>query len=304
MVVGSLTTGTNTAGASINFDQTGGGGVTFTGPVRSGTNPGVNGGAITLTSDADIEIAAASTVDSRGGTSGTLDVSGATISGTVNVGAGNVIIQGGQLDTIIAGSLMGTGAINVTAVRDVIVRDTITTTSGDITITADTDNISNMDALGDAQGGVLIEAAGLVSGSANVTITGADLLNLGAATGTVESVQIDADGLNTQIDADGNILVQSSAGAPAAADIIVNGRVSADLTGTLMITANQDARFGVNGDLTANGGQITVTADNATGNTGGLIFMADGALFTANTAGRSEERRGGKECRCRGSPCP
>jgi hypothetical protein len=295
--VNSLTTGT-TAPASINFDHTGTGGVTFFNTVSSGTNPGVLGGDITLTSTAGLIIDAAANVDSRGGTGGTLSIGGgAEINGMINVGAGDITIQGGLLDTIITVSLTGTGPVNITALRDVIIRGAVTTTSGAITIMADSDNLANPDpllTLNAVRGGVRIEAAGSITGPAAITISGSNLYNDdsieadGVADTTIESVQIDADTVagTDQINADGpiairsNTLAEDGAVAPTTADIIINGQITSTSTSTvpatapIRVTANDDIRFNNTGVAATNNGSL---------NTAGLVI----ATSTSRMTGRS-----------------
>ena len=160
VIVTTLTTTDNT----ITFTQAeatvgNGADVQFNGMVTSNDAGGGNGD-IRLISDNDLTVTATGSVSSLVGTGGTLTVAGGTILGTIDIGAGDIFIQAGGLDTIIGNSLNGTGPINVFATRDVIIRSSVTTNSGAITIRADTDNAANMDGFGTAQGGVLIEAAG------------------------------------------------------------------------------------------------------------------------------------------------
>lgn len=280
--VNSLTTGNNTAGASITFAQSGGGDVIFAGPVASGV--GVNGGNITLTSTAGLTVSG--TVSSANGVGGTLTIGGANIAGTVTVGAGNISITGGAFDTFVDAPLSaGAGGIRVEALRDVFVRNTITTTAGgNIELVADTDGIANVgQAAGtdnefaedggmaeiNALGGVRVEAAGLVNSSGNVLIQGSDL---GITETLVESVDIEADTVagTNQVIAAGTITIESGPNAPANADILINGRVESTSTSIapaaapITITAAQDVRFDTTGNAATNNGSL---------NTPGLVVV-------------------------------
>ena len=261
--VTSLTTGNG----SIVFDQTGGGDVTFSGAMTSG-NP-ANGGAITLKSANGLNITGS--VSSLAGGGGTLNISGATINGSVTAGAGDVTIQGGSIDLII-GAALNAGDVLLSAKRDVIVSEVVTSTSS-ITVTSDT--------AADAVGGVRITAAGQLNAAGTVSATGSDLF---ATAGDVDSILIDADGTNVQVLAGGNISLGDTINAPAGSATVVNGRI--ETTGalaTIGITAEGNVEFGADGDVAGLGGDITITADTATGTSDGQVVMADGAQVTATT---------------------
>lgn len=260
---------------SIRFDQSGGGDVTFTGAVDSNSGGGT-GRAITLTATNGLTVDAGASIDSRAGGGGDLILSGATINGTVFVGSGDVTIEAGALDTIVAGDLLSNDDISVTAIRDVIVAAAIDG-AGDIVISGDSNSVGDVNGT-DAAGGAWIQTAGNVqSTGGNVTITGSDVF---ATAATVESVLIDSDGVNSQVEADGRIVISDGSNAAAAAATIVNGRVASD--SSITITAEDDVLFGADGDVVGSIGLVTVTAATG-GASGGQVTMADGASITATT---------------------
>ncbi len=263
--VSSLTT----VGATINFDQTGSGAVTFSGPVSSG-NGTTDGGNISLTSASGLTVDGV--VSSAAGAGGTLSVSGATINATPIVGAGNISIAGGSVDTVIAAAMAGAGDLQLTALRDVLIRAHVSTTAGgNITVTADTDGVANIDTSGMALGGVFIATDGQLNSDGTATVTGSDLLNLGAAKTTTESIQVDADGAMNQIVAVGNITLQSGGTAPATADIVINGRVTST-TGDVDVTAPDDITTATTIEATA--GSIDFNS---------YVVLTDGTSIVAGT---------------------
>ncbi len=126
------------------------------------------------------------------------------------------------------------------------------------------------------------KAAGQLVSDDGVTLTGSDLFVTG---GAVDSVLIDSDGASLQVDAGGNILIQSVVSAPPTitSQTIINGAVrTTGAASTISITGERDVLFGADGDVTSVDNAITVTA--ATGGVnGGVITMADGALISSTS---------------------
>jgi Ca2+-binding RTX toxin-like protein len=211
------------------------------------------------------------------GTTGTVSITGSvTVSATIATAGGSVSLNGsaaGDLD--INSNITSADNINFTAGRDIFIGAKLETTGTNKSISLTADNE------GDGVGGVRIETAGQLVATGAVTLRGSDLF---ASVGTVDSVDIETDGVNIQIDAGGNVTIESYTNAPDTADVLINGRINATSTATVTITADQDVLVGANGDISTANGTIAVTADSATGSaTGGVITMADGAVFSTGT---------------------
>ncbi|MEZ6122903.1 MAG: autotransporter-associated beta strand repeat-containing protein [Planctomycetaceae bacterium] len=266
--VSSLTTGSG----SIDFGQTGGGDVDLTGPVTSG-NP-ANGGSITLT--AANELTVSGSVSSAGGSGGTLAIGGAAINGQVTVGAGSVSIQGGGIDLIINAAMTADNDVILSSARDVIISAVVDANSGgSITVTADNNSATDTGSgPTDGHGGVHISAAGRLDAEGDVTVTGSDLFS----TSNVDSVLIDSDGANAQVLSGGNIIIGDGSNAPSEAAVVIHGVVrTTGTSSTIDITSEGTVSFGVDGDVWAVLGDVTVAADTEPGSHGGQVVMADGA---------------------------
>ena len=288
LVTATTVTSLTTGNGGIKFDQTGGGDVTFSGPVTSG-DTFVNGGAIMLTAADGLTIDG--TVSSDSGLGGTLSITGATVNGMVKVGAGSVSIQGGDVDLTIAAAINSGSDIILNAERDVIISNTVTAGGGaKIIVTADTN--SGTDAGSGptgGHGGVHVTAAGQlylgggpldIGGS--VAVRGSDIF---ATAGAVDSVRIDANGTSDQVLSNGAIIIGDSGNAPSGAATIINGLIRNTLSlSTIQISAAGNVELGSFGDVLAVDGAITITADNEAGNHGGQVIMANGAQVSASTA--------------------
>src|SRR6185436_6565460 len=104
-------------------------------------------------------------------------------------------------------------SIDLEAPRDIIVKALVQTTApgSDVKLIADTDH--------DGSGGVWIQATGSVISAQDVIIQGSDLF---ATPGSLDSVRIDADGVNDQITAARDIVIRDSGvDAPAGADVVI-----------------------------------------------------------------------------------
>ena len=279
--VGNITfehTGAYTAPAGPNAN------LVIDGNVTSGVAL-TDGGNIIITTRPDLQIGlnltlnALRTVSSMDVTLpgyGALNVSGATINGTITVGEGDITLTGGAPDTIIGGDQTTGGTQTWSAIRDVIVRAGLTTTTAtaDINLLADTDL--------DGDGGVWIDEAGgvpdaFLNSGRDVMVSGSDVFNIAV---TTESVQVDADGANYQITAVGDVTLESGLGA-FVSDIVVNGRVGSTgaAAGTVEITAANRILLGVadgvGSNLSTVGGNIDLKS--------AVLLTAD--VLLASTAG-------------------
>ena len=275
--VTSLTTGDG----AVTFDQSGGGDVSFSGSVSSGG--AAVGGDISLTSTAGLTVTGTATVSSLAGTGGTLTLSGVSVAGQIQVGGGNVLLSGGGPDLVIAADLSASSDVLLNAARDVIISAIVDAGNGaDIAVTADTNaGIDTGSGPADGHGGVQITAAGLLDAEGDVTISGSDLF---ATAASVDAVRIDSDGTSSQVISGGSVLIQNGGNAPDAAATVIEGRVSTTAAaGTIDILAAGDVLLGVDGDVAALTGAVSLTADQATGSLGGRVVMDDGAQVTATS---------------------
>ncbi|MCA1798879.1 MAG: hypothetical protein LC632_05285 [Xanthomonadaceae bacterium] len=110
------------------------------------------------------------------GAGGTLILQGGgiTLAG-IAVGQHNIELYGDGQDTVVANPITSAGAITISAPRDVVVEALITTTAGDITLTADSDN--------NGTGGVLITATGGLNSAGAVVVNGTAFTDLNALGG-------------------------------------------------------------------------------------------------------------------------
>ncbi|NLF68877.1 MAG: hypothetical protein GX575_07460, partial [Candidatus Anammoximicrobium sp.] len=266
-------------GGSVNLTDTNS--VTVGAVVTSGIDTGSsgNGGAVTVNATSGT-ITVNQAIDTSTGASGGVSISGSVvINAALIAGGGNITLNGnpsGAFDLDINAPITSALTINLTAPRDILVGAKLETTGGagaHIILTADSD--------GDSVGGVRIEAAGQLVSDDQVQLTGSDLWVVTAW--PYDSVLVDGDMTigTLQIDAGGAVLIQDGANAPAAADTIIDGVIrTTGATATIAVTAEQDVRFGDDGDLSGVGGTVTVTADTRAGANGGVIDMT--ALTTIN----------------------
>ena len=234
------------------------------------TGNGGDGGDVTINATSG-RITVDQAITTAPGSGGNVDIDGDVV---VNAGltaeGGTITLNAQPTGDVTIDSYISATTINIDAARDIIVNGVVMTTDAgaDINLSADGD--------GDGDGGVLIRTTGQLVSAGDVTVEGSDLFDTSVYAGSV-SVGIQDDGTNDQIQAAGTITIRNTSKAPATADVIVDGRVTSTGGGTIDIQAEHDVTFGVNGDLTSNGGNVTVTADDAAGNNSGGITMADGA---------------------------
>ncbi len=252
-------TSLSTVGANVTFSQAGGGDLNVTGAVTSGNHPGTDGGNILINASGNLTLNG--DLDSRAGSGGNSTLSGLTLSNGVQIrlGAGDITVTGGSLDTVIATDIIhseaGHGDINLVADRDIVIQAALQTTLATLDIILSADNDNNSD------GGVRVDTGGFIDSARDVTITGSDLSddNDPNGVGGLNSVYVAADGANNQIQAAGTITLQSSGVAPIGSDIQLDGRVTASGTGGVIVNALDQIL--VNTVLTAGGGGIAMQDD-------------------------------------------
>lgn len=243
----------------------------------SGTS---QGGALSVASTGIITVGAALTTGAAAG--GGIAISGGvTVNGTVTVGAGKITLAGSTAatsDVDINSAITADGAdITISAPRDVLVGATVaTTTSGNITISGDSDLTGT--------GGVEVEAAGLVDALGTVTLSGSDV---NATAGPIDAVVIDSNGPTVQVEANGNVIIQDGTGAPATSTTVINGLVQrgGGAVGSILIRAKDDVIFGADGDVVQNnaaGTTTTITADNGGAASSGGVTMNAGTVINGD----------------------
>ena len=225
---------------------------------------------------------------------GMISLSGAVIVDAMITAEGDDVTLIGSTaataDMIINVGLQSGLALNLTAPRDIIINALVqTTNTGDVSLTADSDN--------NGTGGVLITDDGQIMSIDNASLLGSDGFNAtflddmgmaqtGFAAG-VQQVQVDSNGAGVvQVTAVNDVTIgRAGTMTPANADTVINGLVQSTGAGsTISIEANEDITFGVNGDVTRTdagaSGLVHILSDQATAaSTGGVITMANGAVI-------------------------
>ena len=202
------------------------------------------------------------------GSGGTLQTSGeVTLNAPLTTGAGNITLNGGggsSADLNINTAQTFSSSIVFQVSRDIIVAAPLRTTNGgSITLTADE--------AGTGVGGVWVQSTGLVAASGNVTMSGSALF---AITGSPpESVRVDANGSNVQVQAGGTLTLENGPAAPTGAHTIVNGAIQS--TGNLDLYGA--SKIELSSTLTSAGGNVTLHSGVIlTGNTG--VTSGGGAI--------------------------
>ncbi|MBC8289127.1 MAG: hypothetical protein H8E37_02320, partial [Planctomycetes bacterium] len=277
-------TSISTVGSPVIFDQSGGGDVTFVGPITSGTG-GTDGGDITLTATDDLTISATSAISSADGSGGTLDISGAIVQGLPTVGAGNILIVGGSLDTIVVNNVATAASVTLSALRDVLIGGVVSATgaTSDITINADTDL--------DGVGGLQVGPDGGLNAGRDVMATGSDVF---ATPGASDSIDLQPGMTVVQKVVAGNdISLTSRNEAPAGADIVIGGEAMAG------------------GNITVNAADTTTLFSNVSA--GGNVDLLDPVILSGDSTitgvnvtvqgtlnddgdGMTASNRGGRAC--------
>ncbi|MGZ0167411.1 MAG: beta strand repeat-containing protein, partial [Planctomycetales bacterium] len=295
-----------TVGGTVNFDQTGGGNLSVTGDVTSGSvGPDVDGGNIELTSTADLTVAGTANISSSTGAGGLLSINETTVdaSAVISVGAGDVTLNGSGQDTIINATITTSTTATFTATRDVIVGATITITNADADIII---NANTNDGVAVGAGGVQIQTAGQLVAGRDVTLTGSDLFVTNGA-GVLDSIEVQNDDATDQIIANRDISLTSRVASPAGADILVLGELLAatrsiniDALDRTVLNDNADAgtdvtfldAVDVSADLTVTAGNdvtfLSTVDELATATGSDLIVNGDGVTrFSAEVGGTS-----------------
>ena len=293
-----LGTGTFTLGQSnsVNFlaAQT-------TGAITFNTTAGLNVGTVTdssantatgiTTVGGDVNVTAGDdltvdqSINTTPGSGGAIHVTNATLNAALIAGAGNITLQGGGNDLIINSAQSSATTINYFAKRDIIIGASVTTTnaSANINMTADSD--------ANGTGGVQILSTGQVNSAGSVSLKGSDL----AATGSADSVRIDADGANDQVVAVGDVTISNNAAAPAGAVMAIDGIIHST-TGNISITSKSTIQ--AQSSITADTGKVdfhsalVLTGDELVTAGGNVTFdqTVDGAtsgnqVLTVNSSG-------------------
>ncbi|MBI3312708.1 MAG: S-layer family protein [Candidatus Omnitrophica bacterium] len=228
-----------TVGNVINYDHTGAGDVSVTGTISSG-NAGTNGGNIEINSSNFLTIENTATVSSKAGAGGVVTITGAIVNGVIDVGAGDITLTGTGLDVIITSPILSAVDVILSALRDIIIQNSITTTSGsgaNVQLTADSDL--------NGEGGVWLQTAGSINSDGNVILTGSDIFGKAGN----ESIVIDADGANDQILAKGDITIQGTGLVPGS-DITIDGKITTTGVGET-ITVDSDGAINTSDDGSA-----------------------------------------------------
>jgi len=285
-----ITRNSDTGADAIQFIQSGNGSLTVSGTVSSGVNGSISGGDITITNGGTgtLTIAGTAVIDSRQGSGGSLNNTGAQLQGgsTIHVGAGDVNLTGFNTDVIIDTDQIFATTQNYSANRDIIIRALLNVT-GNVSLTADFD--------ADGVGGVWFDGAGALgaSGRAAVVATGTVSLSgsdIFAVAGT-ESVRIDDDGqASNQIQAGGLVTISSGSAAAANAGIIIAGNVTTS-AGGVTITADN---LSIINTIIATGQTVTLQPENsavtaklgaASADAAGILGISDNELGLITAGG-------------------
>ena len=222
-----ISTVTNQTGGDVFINNVGNA-ATITGLIKSG-NPTL-GGDITIQTAGLLTVN--NTVDSRGGSGGTLTLGGLLLlNASPVVGFGNITLQGGDGPLTINAPISLSSPLVLQSTGDVNILAPVETTSvtSDITVLADLD--------GDGHGGVYIGDnifQGSLKAGHNLDVRGSEYLDSFAALGNFgDSVIIKPNAANPRLEAVGDVLVKNNTGAPATARIWLGGLVRSDTTGNV-----------------------------------------------------------------------
>ncbi|MDX1967825.1 MAG: hypothetical protein SFV23_11685 [Planctomycetaceae bacterium] len=182
--------------------------------MQSSTGVASNGGEVVI--NAAGELTVNEDISSTPGAGGLITVTGGTLNAELIAGAGDITLTGGNPDLIINVAQTTATTLTLQATRDVIVNAVVSTTGtgADVLVSADLDH--------NGVGGVQVTAIGQVVSADGITLTGSDLF---ATAMSSDSLRVDADGVNDQLRAVGDIVLQHQAGAPMTADIVIEGRI-------------------------------------------------------------------------------
>lgn len=207
-------------------------------------------GGVSITHSGIIDLGA---INTGMGTGGTTFISGANVRGSIDVGEGNVFIDGGNEDLIVLADITSTDTVFLLADRDVIIETTVTAGGPDLMSLNPTADLSiTADAESNGDGGFWLREDGnaRLNAGGNISIVGAKLIDgIGNTTGTI-SLRIDADvATDPQVVAGQDLTIVANFGnVSTSGDIVIDGILQAtdgDLTvfftGTTFLSADQSA---------------------------------------------------------------
>ncbi len=247
---GAITFG-NTLNGAFNLTTTTTGNTTFTGAVGS-TTP-LNTLTVTNANNLSFSTTLATSGDvTQTAGNGTTTFRGASIGGALNVTTNNITLATAAVTTI--------GPVGLYARTTITLNAALTSNTGSLTLTADTDGNNSGTVTSNSSGDITAAAAG-----ASVTISGADAMNLaGAITTTGGQVTI------TNTDNAGGTITRSSD------PITTNG-------GQVVLNAPDGITLSAaNADVATGGGAFTVNADTDADGTGTYSQSNSGSAVTTS----------------------
>lgn len=287
----------DTAAGNVNVNaniDTNGGLFSSTGVDFNSTTATITAtGGVSITHTGLVDLGAISTGTEFGGTT---FINGGTIHGNIDVGEGDLFVDGGNEDLLVLADITTTETMFLLADRNVIIEATVTAggpgtplnPSADLSITADADS--------DGVGGFWLRETGnaadaRLNAGGNISIVGAELIDAVGNPGGNVSLRIDAGDAvgDQQIVADQDLTIVANFGSiSTAGDIIVDGDMEATggaltafFTGTTFLKGTQTA--GTDLQL-QNAVQLT---DDVTLNAGGDVILGttvndDGSAGTSS----------------------
>ncbi len=231
--------------------------------VQSGVavGAGVPGGNISLTSTNNLNVN--QVVDSNPVVSsfGTLTIGGGVfLNAAVNVGQGNVTLNGGGLDIVITSNQSFPVNVSLVAPRDVIIRAVVQTTSsahGNLTLKGGTSYVSG----GFGEGGVWVDHTGANTGqlisAGFLTISGKDVF---ATAGTnQDAIRLEGP-ISTTTAANGLITLSTDTtgtAGPAGAGTFLGSNITSAVTSGAAVTINNAVTLDATSSVAATGGNIS-----------------------------------------------
>ena len=245
-----------------------------TGTTISSTSTGASAGTITINGTGGTGLADNTGVRIENASTNVTSVDGnIQIVGNTTTGDGIQIVDQGVVLSTGTGVNAATITINGTTASDnagVMINSNVQSTDGNIVITG----VSN--GAGTASDGVqILNASGQINSSnGNITINGTSNGN--------DGIQI-SDSSSITITGTGNIeLLGNSTGTGNGIELNTAATLNSNV-GTVTVTSEDDVSMGDMVRINSTSGTVTVTADNAAGNNGNPITMADDALIDAGS---------------------
>ena len=230
-------------------------------------------GGVSITHSGNVDLGIINTGTGFGGTT---FISGANVHGNIDVGEGNVFIDGGNTDLVVLADITATETIFLLADQDVVVEGTVTAGGPDLlSLNPSADLSITADAESNGDGGFWLRETGnaRLNAGGNISLVGAKLMDaVGNPDDGKISLRIDADvAADPQIVAGQDLTIVANIGNVSdAGDIVVDGvmqatdgALTAFFTGTTFLSDNQfagtDLLFQNAVQLTDN---VTLTAGN------------------------------------------